>query len=200
MDENDRTASSPGLRSELRAHTRALILKAALEEIEAHGLIGAKMGAIASRAGVSRATLYSHFPTKDDFMAEVARLTDSRARALLESHDWEGNIVRLVQQLADVLIESAESAQPGVRREYFSWLIRTPADPEFLANPISSYLTEQLEIAQKRGEVSSRIHASELAWKLTSALVGFIILDPRPKKVRRAAAHDVLELIVRADD
>ena len=60
------------------------------------------------------------------------------------------------------------------------------------------YLAEELEAAQKRRDLAARAPAAELAWTLASALIGFLVIDPRPDDPRRTAAHGVLELILRS--
>lgn len=54
-----------------RATTRMRIIGAAMALMTEDGLAGATMTAIAERAGVSRPTLYKHFPDVDHIMAAV---------------------------------------------------------------------------------------------------------------------------------
>lgn len=52
------------------------ILAAAARQFHEHGLAGTSMDAIAAEAGVSKMTVYSHFPSKEDlFIAAVALRT-----------------------------------------------------------------------------------------------------------------------------
>ena len=50
---------------------RAQLLEAALLEFGARGYHGTQMEHVAARAGVSKALLYQHFPSKDDLFAVV---------------------------------------------------------------------------------------------------------------------------------
>lgn len=52
------------------ARNRYALLKAASEEFAAHGL-DASVADIARRAGIGKGTVFRHFPTKDDLLAEV---------------------------------------------------------------------------------------------------------------------------------
>jgi len=54
-----------------RATTRGRIIAAAMALMTEHGMAGTTMTAIADRAGVSRPTLYKHFPDVDHIMAAV---------------------------------------------------------------------------------------------------------------------------------
>ncbi len=62
-----------------REERRALIVDAATEEILAHGWSGSSLGRIAERAGLSRAGILHHFPTKAALLAAVLEVRDDRA-------------------------------------------------------------------------------------------------------------------------
>jgi AcrR family transcriptional regulator len=83
MNQPSRTPSAPRLRDRLREETARAILSAAEEVFAADG-IGARMEAIAARAGVAVGTLYNHF---EDRRALVAALVRSRREALLSRVD-----------------------------------------------------------------------------------------------------------------
>jgi AcrR family transcriptional regulator len=67
--------------SEREARTRATILAAARDVVRASGLTGAAIAAVAARAGVAVGTVYRHFPSRDDLIAEVVRETCGRELA-----------------------------------------------------------------------------------------------------------------------
>ncbi|MCC5954073.1 MAG: TetR family transcriptional regulator [Acidimicrobiia bacterium] len=73
------------------AATPEQILDAAVEQASLHGLRRLSVGDVATAAGVSRPTLYKHFPSKDALItAAVARETSSVAASVLaaaEAHD-----------------------------------------------------------------------------------------------------------------
>ncbi len=59
-------------------NVREQILRAAVEAATAHGITKLSMGDVARQAGLSRQTLYRHFPSKDALIAAVvASETDS---------------------------------------------------------------------------------------------------------------------------
>ena len=89
-------------RERQRLETRDVILRAALEEIAARGLAGATIEAIARRAGVTRPTIYAHFPRKQDFLRELQSRTERVAlRALRRKLAEAGSASDLVHRLAD---------------------------------------------------------------------------------------------------
>jgi AcrR family transcriptional regulator len=55
--------------------TRTAILAAARDVVRENGLTGAAMAAVATRAGVAVGTVYRHFPSRDDLIAEIVRQT-----------------------------------------------------------------------------------------------------------------------------
>src|ERR687885_366140 len=72
---------------------RTAILDAALEVFSRHGYNGASIDEIAGAAGISKALIYEHFPSKKDLHV-----------SLLERH---------VQEIFDRLAESAATSEPG---------------------------------------------------------------------------------------
>ena len=178
------------------AETRSVILRAALDEIEDHGLLAARMGKIAKRAGVSRPTLYSHFPQKEDFLVEAERRSRVRARELLEGKKIDEGALPLVHALVDVIFDGARKSTPRVRRELYAWVIREPSELNFVSDPLYGPLAEELETAQKRGEIPKHRKPSELTRLLANTLFGFLALENRSEAKRRRDAHETLEMIV----
>ena len=70
-----------------RAAKHARILEAALAEFARNGFSGTSMQAIASRAGVSKPTLYQYFGNKQDLLAAVLDVGKSELLAPLEAAD-----------------------------------------------------------------------------------------------------------------
>jgi len=105
--------------------TRARLLLAAREVVEAHGYGGASVAAIAARAGVANGTLYRHFPSKADLFVEVFRDVCDReiaaaTKAALTAEDAVGKIDA-------VLVNFARRA---LANPLLAWaLIAEPVDP-----------------------------------------------------------------------
>lgn len=66
------------------ASTADRIMRAALELIAARGLGGVSMSALATQAGVSRQTLYNHFPDVDSVVVAVVSAHNDEALAQLD--------------------------------------------------------------------------------------------------------------------
>jgi len=67
-----------------RSATRRRLLEAADELFYAGGIRATGVGAVARRAGVTKMTLYDHFPSKDALVAAYLRERDRRWRESLE--------------------------------------------------------------------------------------------------------------------
>ena len=85
------------------AGNRARIIAAARAALARDGDV--RLNAIAKEAGVGQGTLYRHFPTRDDLLAEVyredvAELT-AAAPALLAGHDPITALARWLDRVAD---------------------------------------------------------------------------------------------------
>src|SRR3954462_224048 len=71
------------LAEERRLDARRRIVAAALEIVAEDGYAAASMAAVARRAGVATGSIYRHFPSKGELLAEVFRDAAVRERALI---------------------------------------------------------------------------------------------------------------------
>ena len=77
------------------------ILKGAMQEFLAHGYAGASMDGIASSAGVSKATVYSHFQGKEGlFKALIEKMTRERFVSVFGTKPLEGEPKVVLRQIA----------------------------------------------------------------------------------------------------
>jgi AcrR family transcriptional regulator len=82
---------------------REAILAAAAKEFSEHGYEGASTSAIVARAGGSKQTLYSYFPSKEELFVEVMDLALNRQieSAYAELADESGNIVAALRKFGE---------------------------------------------------------------------------------------------------
>jgi len=86
---------------------RAAILSAAVQEFRAHGYDATSMDKLAAAAGVSKRTLYNHFPSKDDlFAAILQQLWQHASQHIVPGFVPEAD---LLSQLEDFLFAKASS-------------------------------------------------------------------------------------------
>lgn len=77
------------------------ILKGAMQEFLAHGYAGTSMDRVATCAGVSKATVYSHFQDKQGlFKALIEKLAQERFHAVFGTAPLKGNPKTVLRQLA----------------------------------------------------------------------------------------------------
>ncbi|MDT9000682.1 TetR/AcrR family transcriptional regulator [Paucibacter sp. APW11] len=78
----DDSPTQAGLR--LSDRKRQAIVRAAVEEFRSQGFARTSMDGVAAAAGVSKRTVYNHFPSKEELFAEILGQLWQRAKALAE--------------------------------------------------------------------------------------------------------------------
>jgi len=180
-----------------RLLTRSVILKAAAAEIAERGLEGARMGEIAQRAGVTRPTIYKHFPTRSAFLRELESRTQATLLVELRSRLARSNSAPLSERLVDALFDLLEETHPVLRREVFGLVVREPSAADWIGNPLYVFLTEHLTQAQARGEITSAVPAADLTRLVVTALFGFLAVEAESMDVRKQAARQAINLMLR---
>lgn len=140
----------------------ASILDAAIEELALDP--DASMGAIAGRAGVARATLYAHFPTREALIAEV---TD---RAIAEATETIGAAAPDEGEPREALARVIGAAWRTLGRYHALVAINSRLAPERLRalhEPVVGRLRPLIERGQKSGAFNDNVPAG---WLLTVAL------------------------------
>jgi AcrR family transcriptional regulator len=140
----------------------ASILDGAIEELARDP--DASMGAIAGRAGVARATLYAHFPTREALIAEV---TD---RAIAEATETIGAAAPEEGEPREALARVVAAAWRTLGRYHALVAINSRLSPERLRalhEPVVGRLRPLIERGQKSGAFNADVPAD---WLLTVAL------------------------------
>ncbi|NEO31287.1 MAG: TetR/AcrR family transcriptional regulator [Symploca sp. SIO3C6] len=154
------------------------ILKGAMGEFLAHGYAATSMERVAAAAGVSKATVYSHFQDKQGlFMTLVRRLAEEKYRAVFNPQDsqfLQGEPSAVLQSLAHKMLDNAMGDK---QLQSFMRLIlgesgRFPelAQPyvENLAKPViellSQYLASRGELQLSDPEATARIFIGSLVY------------------------------------
>ena len=183
-------------RERQRKDTRNLILEIASAEIAELGLSQVRIEHIAKKAGVTRPTIYSHFPTKEDFLRELESRTQERALLGLKKRLREASGATLVHRLTDAVFDLLDAEKPRLRREVFSLLLREPEKADWSENPLFGFLSDHFKEAQAQGEVPSAVTPPELTRIVMTSLFGFLAVEAEPAKTRRKAAHQMLDLLI----
>jgi AcrR family transcriptional regulator len=173
----------PGLRADA-AGNRARIIAAAREASASAGEV--RLNAIARAAGVGQGTLYRHFPTRDDLLAEVYREDVAElvaaAPALLAAHPPLPALARWLDRVADY-------AQ--VKRGVFA-AVEAGVSQDLAARslgPIGEALTALLDAGKAGGTVRPDVDARDVI-----LLIGYLTrLDQAEWDAR---ARHLLEVIL----
>lgn len=88
---------------------RDLIRDTALALIDEHGLQGLSMRRLADALGVQAASLYSHYPTKDDVLDAVTNLVVEQVDTSGFAEDWRHGLLTWARSYRDAL-----AAHPNV--------------------------------------------------------------------------------------
>jgi AcrR family transcriptional regulator len=179
---------------------RAAILDSALEVFARHGYRGASIDDIAAAAGISKALIYEHFPSKRHLHM-----------ALLERH---------VGELFERLVASAATSEPGevrlragvdaflsfveARPDAFRMLFRDAVDPEVaeilrgVGQQAALQVSELIatEPREKRGDDEEENEAIEIFGALLTGAVQSLALwwDDHPNVPRERLVTRVMEL------
>lgn len=184
-------------RERQRQQTRDMILDVALAEIARLGLSGIRIEHIARKSGVTRPTVYAHFPTREDFLRELQTRTESSALMLLQSRLDVGSGAGLLHTLADALFDILSATNDNLRRESFALMLREPRPERWLGNDLFAYLSERVAEGQKTDELPDDFLADDLARIVMTALFGFIVIEGNDSATRRDDAHNMLDLLIR---
>lgn len=152
--------------------TRARLLLAAVEVLEAGGYSAASVAAIAERAGLATGTLYRHFPSKADLFVEVFRAVADQQLAEMQR---AGDATESAGEELDAVV--ATFAARALSRPRLAWaLVYEPLDPLVDAQRLAYRRDYARALA---GFVRERLAAGELPDQdpdtTAAALIGGIV-------------------------
>ncbi|CAN5215599.1 MAG: TetR/AcrR family transcriptional regulator [Euzebyales bacterium] len=142
--------------------TRETILAAAEQVIRRHGLAQATTRRIAELARCSEGSIYNHFTSKQDLVAQVVgdRLSDfpSRAKAMAElagDATVEANLLRLARQAIAffhkvVPMIGVMMSEPSAMPERFQTVDRAGHGPRWVLRGVVEYLRREQQLGRIR--------------------------------------------------
>jgi AcrR family transcriptional regulator len=121
------------------------ILQGAMQEFLAHGFAGTSMDRVAAAAGVSKATVYSHFADKEGlFKALIERLARKKFQLIFGSEPLEGEPLQVLRQVGTRALEQMSTDQE--HRAFMRVLIgESGRFPELAQICVSSMIKPTLE-------------------------------------------------------
>jgi AcrR family transcriptional regulator len=184
------------LRARQSLATRNRIFEIALAEISDSGLAGVRIEHIARKAGVTRPTIYAHFPTREDFLRELQRRTEASALDAVRTRMQENRRGNFLHRFADATVDLLAAADPVLRRETFALMLREPREEEWMGNALFGFLKEQVARAQARGEIQPTLPAQALTRIVMTALFGFFVIETGEPAARKKQVHQMLDLLI----
>ena len=192
------SAAAIPTRERQRQQTRELILRAGLAEIAREGLAGAKIEHIARQAGVTRPTVYAHFPRKEDFLLALQDRTREGVISELVERVGDAEGGERAHRLTDALYDLIATIDPVLRRESLAIVIREPEEMDWSGDPLFQLVVSGLEEGLRRGEITRTADAETMARSLVTAFLGVLIFENVPLEERRAFTHQSVDLILGA--
>ena len=133
---------------------RQAAIEATLELMAEHGAGGVTTGAVAQRAGISKATMYRRWDSKDALIADAIGTLVDREIVIPDSGTLEGDVRILLAEAVELYSEPRAAA---LMPELVAAIARTPALAAILRDGFlvrrRAALGEVLERAAARGEL-----------------------------------------------
>jgi AcrR family transcriptional regulator len=151
-------------RDRQRAETRRRVRQVTLDLIRRDGLVDARIDEIARAVGVSRGTVYFHYPTKEHVVGEVLSEAEARVAAGLEALPRSATVARVLDVFCGAYAREWEREAPlfpavaAVALQRAAAAIKTR---EY--DPVHRVLAARFRVASERGELTAAMRPSVLA-------------------------------------
>jgi AcrR family transcriptional regulator len=181
-------------RERKRDLTRARLYEAALDEFRSGGFDRSSVSRIARKAGVSRASFYFHFPTKEHVLIE---LQWSLERRMAERIAGGESLRAALQQLVEGVIEAEESVEDAeLYRDMLKIYVRRPdgLPLEDLPSPVLDELRRQFAAGAANRELRAGLEPEQATHLCLTSVFGFLIGTAEPSATRRADLEVLVSL------
>ncbi|MBS3732910.1 MAG: TetR/AcrR family transcriptional regulator [Desulfobacterales bacterium] len=184
------------LREDEREVRKRLIIKAAMELFEEKSFHEIGMRDIALKAGVSAASIYRYFPSRDDLFVE-ALIQDIHHIEQRLKNRWENgsNIEDLAIAVVDYLIDNEATFQMMVH-----FMIRGELNPQALKkfNSVQRHFLDMFQKAVEHTEGSEHLHLNAQAFfaSLSGVVLTFRNYPGRTEEEKRKAIHKLALMIM----
>jgi AcrR family transcriptional regulator len=181
-------------RERKRDLTRARLYEAALDEFRRTGFDRSSVARIARRAGVSRASFYFHFPTKEHVLLELQWSLEQR---IAERIAGCGSLRDALSELVEGLIEAEASvADADLHRDMLKIYVRRPEglSLEELSSPVTTALELQFAAGAAQGELRAGLVPDQATHLCLASVFGFLIGTADPPESRRGDLQALVSL------
>ena len=184
-------------RESKRDLTRKRLFDAAIEEFRREGFDRASIARIAKRAGVSRASFYFHFPTKDHVLLELQWNLELRIVERLRGHE---SLRSTLLEFVEGLVEAEESVgDPELNRDMIRIYTRRPEglsleDQPF---PVLFELGHRFATGARSGELRAGLDPAQATHLFLTSVFGYLIGSSGPSESWRADLEVLISLYLR---
>jgi AcrR family transcriptional regulator len=152
------------LREQRREETRRRLYEAALAVFRRDGVAACRIDDIAKAAGVSRASFYFHYPTKDDVLIEYMRDTEVQITAAVEALPAETSLCQVLDTVSTVLAaiwQDDPRLLPDVAAVGMRYTATHLTDSQ--SDTLRHIMAERFKSAAQRGELSTLLPSEILS-------------------------------------
>lgn len=185
------------LREDEREVRKQLIIKAAMELFTEKSFHEIGMRDIALKAGVSAASIYRYFPSRDDLFVEALILDINIIEKLLRTRvETGGNMEELALAVVDYMIVNEATFQMMCH-----FMIRGELNPQALKkfNSVQRYFLNMFEkiVEQTQGSEKLKLNAQAFFASLAGIVLTFRNYPGRTADEKRKAVHKLALMIMR---
>lgn len=185
------------LRENEREVRKRLIIRAAMELFEEKSFHEIGMRDIALKAGVSAASIYRYFPSRDDLFVEALIQDINHIEELLKKRvESGGTIEELAIAVVDYMIDNEATFQMMVH-----FMIRGELNPQALKkfNSVQRYFLKMFKNVVDRTEGSEHLHLNAQAFfaSLAGVVLTFRNYPGRTAEEKRKSIHHLALMIMR---
>jgi AcrR family transcriptional regulator len=185
-------------RDRQREETRRRVREAALDVIRREGLSEARVDEIARLAGVSRGTVYFHYPTKEHVVAEVLGEAEGRIAAALRDLPRQAPLTAVLDTFSTAFVREWEREAPlfpsvaAVAVRAASTTMRSRDSGSVLAA-----LAARFKLATERGELTGTMRSLVIANVfLMNVLTATLAWSSRPRLRLATTLEDVVHIFL----
>ena len=184
------------LREDEREVRKQLIIKAAMELFEEKSFHEIGMRDIALKAGVSAASIYRYFPSRDDLFVEALIQDINHIEQRLKKRRENGSSIEdLAIAVVDYLIDNEATFQMMVH-----FMIRGELNPQALKkfNSVQRHFLDMFQKAVEHTEGSDQLHLNAQAFFacLAGVVLTFRNYPGRTEEEKRKAIHKLALMIM----
>lgn len=186
-------------RSRKGLQTRERLLGAAIAEFTRAGMAAADTAAIAAAAGVAHGTFFFHFPTKEHVLLELEqreqrRMATELTRLFATPHDVRATLAESVRVLDKLERRLGSRLFKDFLALHFS--TTRPPSEEWMRHPVIVAVIEELQRAQKRGEIPAEVDVMHNGMSFLAGLYALLITIPNTAEVRDPVLSEYLTTYV----